>query len=87
VLPIDRIGAIERLPEEWQEWSVKEDMTKLLNAISRHPDYYFVTARSHIERRGVAIKAGELTVADREPSGVVTGVFTSTPSRDLPHSE
>jgi hypothetical protein len=68
------IVAIERLPDEWQEWSDKEDMGKLLEA--RCPDeytrnHYITVARSHLERRGVAIEDGKMVVAPRDPVTVV----------------
>jgi hypothetical protein len=70
------IETIERLPEQWQEWSDKEDMKRLLDAITGgKPDFYRTVARSHIERRGVKVVAGQLDVADREEGGVVRGIF------------
>jgi hypothetical protein len=47
------IETIEALPPQWQEWSDKEDMIKLLDTIAEHPEHYRICARGHIERRGV----------------------------------
>jgi hypothetical protein len=49
------ITAIEHLPDRWQEWSDKEDMRMLLHAMTQQADYYFVGARSHLERRGCQV--------------------------------
>jgi hypothetical protein len=62
------IEAIEALPERWQEYSDKEDMIALLEAIS--PD---ATAREimrkgvqgHIRQCGVTVIDGQLQLADR----------------------
>jgi hypothetical protein len=62
------IVAIERLPEEWRPESDKEAMRKLLEARTEEDDrnYYLTHARSHLERRGMAIEDGKLTVAPRD---------------------
>jgi hypothetical protein len=47
------IEAIEHLPDEWQEWSNKEDMKLLLNTL--HPgmaENLRIAARGHIEQIG-----------------------------------
>jgi len=73
------IETIGRLPKRWQERSDRQDMIKLLDALSASPDYFRTGARSHIERRGVKLVAGRMEVADRDPAGVVRGVFPETP--------
>jgi hypothetical protein len=67
------IEAIGRLPERWQEWSNREDMIKLLAAMSDNPDFYRLVARAHLERRGLIMKDGQLVLKDRPP-GVVVGM-------------
>jgi hypothetical protein len=67
------IVAIERLPDEWREESDKEHMRKLFEAMTPGPerDYYITTARSHLERRGIAIEDGKLVPAPRDSGTVV----------------
>jgi hypothetical protein len=69
--PAYAITAIERLPDEWQEASDKEDMRRLLGAMTKDQSYYFTSARSHLERRGVTVEQGKLRVADRPDGPVV----------------
>jgi hypothetical protein len=65
------IEAIGRLPERWQEWSNREDMIKLLTAMSDDPDFYRLGARSHLERRGMTMKNGQRVLNDPEPCVIV----------------
>jgi hypothetical protein len=66
------ITAIERLPDRWQEASDKEDMRRLLAAMTEDPNHYFISARAHLERRGVTLEQGvKLRVADRPDGPVV----------------
>jgi hypothetical protein len=66
------IVAIEHLPEKWQEWSDKEDMRALLDAMAGEDrDYIITTARSHLERRGVVVEDGKLVLRARESGTVV----------------
>ena len=67
------IEAIGRLPERWQERSNREDMIKLLAAMSDNPEFYRLVARAHLQRRGLTMKDGELVIADLKP-GVVVGM-------------
>jgi len=65
------IEAIGRLPERWQESSIRDDMIKLLAAMSDYPDFYRLTARSHLERRYLTVRDGQLVIADPTPCVVV----------------
>lgn len=66
------IEAIGHLPKQWQEWSDREDMLKLLDVISNSDAERFrVGARSHFERRGVQVVADKLEVRDRDPAQIV----------------
>ncbi len=69
------IETIEALPEQWQEWSDKENMIGLLQHLTVHPDHYRVLARSHMKRRGVAEANGRIVLADRPPGNIVDGIF------------
>jgi hypothetical protein len=65
------IEAIGRLPERWQESSIRDDMIKLLAAMSDYPDFYRLTARSHLQRRYLTVKNGQLVLKDPEPCVIV----------------
>jgi hypothetical protein len=58
--------AIERLPEEWRAASDLNDMKTLLNSFSpKLVQTLMITARSHLERRGLDPDSSELKLADR----------------------
>jgi hypothetical protein len=59
------IAAIEALPEEWQEWSDKEDVVNLLRFYTDNADYFMTGARSHLERRGIAVEDGEMVLGPK----------------------
>ena len=68
------IVAIERLPEQWQEWGDKEDMRALLDAMAGsaiYHDHFITEARGFLERRGFAMEDGRLVPAPREAETVV----------------
>jgi hypothetical protein len=68
------IITIERLPIEWREQSNADDMKRLLSAVAPGREQFYLTkARSHIERRGLAVdNAGKLKLAERDDTdGVV----------------
>lgn len=69
------IETIEHLPDEWQEWSDKEDMIVLLRTLTADHEHCRLVARSHIERRGVKVVADQLELADRPTGQVLQGVF------------
>lgn len=57
------IEAIEHLPDEWQEWSNKEDMKLLLNTLyPRMAEDLRIGARGHLEQmgRGAAMEKANL---------------------------
>jgi hypothetical protein len=61
------IIAIERLPEEWREASDLNDMKTLLNTYNpKLVQTLMITARSHLERRGLDRGSSELRLADRD---------------------
>ncbi len=69
------IETIEALPEQWQEWSDKEDMIEVLGQLTGQSDHYRMAARSHMKRRGVAEANGRIVLADRPPGNIVDGIF------------
>jgi hypothetical protein len=68
------IVAIERLPDKWQEWSDKEGMRKLLDAMTSDQDerdWYLLGARLHLEHRGLAFEGGRAVLAPLDSGTVV----------------
>ena len=67
------IETIEGLPKRWQEQSDQQQMLRLLEAMtdSYAAQRFRICARSHIKRRGLTVKFGELVLADRETTGTV----------------
>jgi hypothetical protein len=62
------IETIEALPKKWQEWSDKEDMITLLEAISPNADERAMmrtAVRSHMQQCGMTVINGQLQIADR----------------------
>ena len=61
------IVSIERLPEEWQATSDLNDMKTLFNTIGPKLAHALtISARSHLERRGIDPDSQELKLADRD---------------------
>src|SRR5262245_17965682 len=68
------ITSIERLPSVWQERSDKEDMRTLLAWLVSEPaqaDFFLISARSHLDRRGIAIEDGQIILAPRATAEVI----------------
>ena len=67
------IESIERLPQRWQEWSDKEDMVLLLDAVQgpKGARRCRTLARSHLERCGLTVRSGDVELADRKPGTIV----------------
>jgi hypothetical protein len=68
------IEAIGRLSDPWQEASDRDDMLRLLLAMTKnefHADCYRLDALGHLECRGNTIRDGYLVVARHQPGVVV----------------
>jgi hypothetical protein len=65
------ILSIETRPEPQQEWSNKEQLTKLLHAWSHgYSEYFFDNARPHINRNAFSASVVEHNVAEAAPETV-----------------
>jgi hypothetical protein len=73
------IVAVERLPERWQERSDREDMIRLLAAIG-DGEFYLLTARAKLERRGLTSKDGRLALR-QYPSGPIVDFPGAGPAK------
>jgi hypothetical protein len=65
------IEAIDRLPQQWQEWSDQREMIALLNAMSDQPDFFRIGARGHLLRRGTTMQDGKRVLNELDPCVVV----------------